>query len=193
MKKNRTQVINELIEANGFESYLEIGLGEGYNFRGVKCERKLGIDPKISKLDFRRLCGDGVFGSITSDYFFENNTDTFDLIFIDGDHTAEQVERDIVNAWNCLNKGGVIVLHDIYPKTKESTNVPKTSSPWKGDVYKSFVGFIKKYPKINSYTTLDDTGLGFIWKSRHKVEADFIADISWEEFDKNRDELLRVK
>ena len=181
MKKNRTKVINELIEVHGYQSYLEIGYGKGVNFKGVtnNLEKKSFVDPILNT---------------DSDTFFKNVDRTYDIIFIDGDHTAVQVEKDIVNAWNSLNKGGVIVLHDINPQTKESTNVPKTSSPWKGDCYKAFVGFIKKYPKINTYTTLDDTGLGFIWKSRHKVELGFIDhDLTWEDFDKNRKELLRIQ
>ena len=181
MKKNRTVVINELIQKYGFKKYLEIGLGNMANYKAIKCDYKEGVDPNYEP------------NPLTSDDFFAKTKERFDIIFIDGDHTAEQVEKDIFNSWYRLAVGGVMLLHDIYPLTKESTNVPKTSSPWKGDCYKAFVGFIQAYPKINTYTTLDDTGLGFIWKSRNKVELGFTADISWEDFDANRKELLKIK
>lgn len=48
----------------------------------------------------------------TSDEFFERNTDTFDFIYVDGDHDPEQTYRDGVNAWAALNPGGLIGFDD---------------------------------------------------------------------------------
>jgi hypothetical protein len=184
----RHELINKLIQDHGFKTYLEIGLGDGRNFAKIKCEQKVGVDPNA----------DGVWDkdviiTIESDEFFQYDNHKFDIIFIDGLHTAEQVEKDIVNSWNCLNKGGIILLHDINPPTKESQMVPKVSSPWKGDVWRAFVGFMAKYTKINAYTTLDDTGIGWIHKSRHKVELGFIDhDTTYEKFDSMRDGYLDI-
>jgi hypothetical protein len=186
----RTQLINSLIKEHGFQSYVEIGLGNNMNFAQITANYCLGVDPESKVWEGKRhhrFIG-------TSDELFELNEEKFDLIFIDGDHTAEQVEKDIVNVWNCLNKGGLILLHDINPPTKESQEVPKVSSPWKGTVWRAFVGFMNKYPKINAYTTQHDTGIGWIWKSRHKVELGFIEEeMTYEDFDKNRNELLRIR
>ena len=44
----------------------------------------------------------------SSDEFFENNNLTYDVIYIDGYHKAEQVYKDCVNAWNILNINGII-------------------------------------------------------------------------------------
>ena len=49
---------------------------------------------------------------MTSDNFFQNNNKIFDLIFIDGDHSSDQVLRDINNAWSILNNGGFLILDD---------------------------------------------------------------------------------
>ena len=38
----------------------------------------------------------------------------FDLIYLDGDHDAFQVAKDLDNAWNCLSDGGVLILMIIY-------------------------------------------------------------------------------
>ena len=192
---NRTRLINELIKEHGFQSYLEIGLGNGGNFKDIKNIdgfNKVGVDPDVNfKIpdypDYTVVKSD-------SDYFFDKFDYKFDLIFIDGDHTSEQVERDIVNSWNCLNKGGIILLHDINPPTKESQEVPKVSSPWKGTVWRAFVGFMQTYPKIKAYTTNHDTGIGWIWKSRHKVEQGFINnELTYEEFDSNRKDFLNIQ
>jgi predicted O-methyltransferase YrrM len=39
----------------------------------------------------------------------------YDLIFLDGDHTALAVYREISAALKLLNDGGLILLHDFYP------------------------------------------------------------------------------
>ena len=52
---------------------------------------------------------------MTSDEFFSQNKETFDLIFIDGLHIHEQVLKDIDNSLNVLNENGVILLHDCLP------------------------------------------------------------------------------
>ena len=46
----------------------------------------------------------------TSDDFLNNKT-KFDIIFIDGNHMMEQVDKDIENSLTFLNEGGLILLH----------------------------------------------------------------------------------
>ena len=48
----------------------------------------------------------------TSDKFFLENNLTFDLIYIDGYHKAEQVLKDFKNAWKVLNKDGILIFDD---------------------------------------------------------------------------------
>ena len=47
-----------------------------------------------------------------SDNFFLENNQTFDVIYVDGHHLAEQVYKDAVNSWNVLNKKGLIIFDD---------------------------------------------------------------------------------
>ena len=42
----------------------------------------------------------------------------FDFIFLDGDHSAKTVYREIFHASRLLNKNGTILLHDYFPKLK---------------------------------------------------------------------------
>ncbi len=49
---------------------------------------------------------------ITSDKFFEDNTKTFDFIYIDGCHISEVVKRDMENSFACLEKGGIMWMDD---------------------------------------------------------------------------------
>ena len=48
----------------------------------------------------------------TSDEFFKKNDITFDLIYIDGYHKAEQVMKDFRNAWQSLNNKGILIFDD---------------------------------------------------------------------------------
>lgn len=48
----------------------------------------------------------------TSDNFFKSNLETYDFIYIDGDHTAYGVIKDAVAAYECLNVGGILAFDD---------------------------------------------------------------------------------
>ena len=173
----RIDIINGLIDENGYKSYLEIGLGDGTHFNAVKAEQKIGVDPAYPN--------EGNIYGAESDTFFVANTQSFDLIFIDGLHHSRQVERDIVNSWKCLNKGGTILIHDIKPKNYEEQVVPMGDYPtWTGDVWRAWNGLKKKYGTLNLDYIEEENGLGVIYKSRHKIELGFVDMIStWEEYD----------
>ena len=47
-----------------------------------------------------------------SDEFFLENNQTFDVIYVDGHHLAEQVYKDAVNSWNVLNTKGLLIFDD---------------------------------------------------------------------------------
>ena len=49
---------------------------------------------------------------MTSNKFFDINENKFDLIYVDGDHSCDQVYIDINNAWKVLNKNGILILDD---------------------------------------------------------------------------------
>lgn len=174
----RTEIINNLIKEKGYQSYLEIGLGDGRNFRDVQCNEKIGVDPA------KVLDRSGVF-QMTSDEWF-TDSHKFDLIFIDGLHHADQVERDIVNAWNCLNPGGAILIHDIHPKDEAMTLVPRQQKIWTGDVFRAWYGFKQKYPKIKTEYLEETWGIGLIWKSKAKIDLGFVSDIYFDEYFHNQ-------
>jgi len=49
---------------------------------------------------------------MTSDEFFNQNTKTFNFIYIDGSHTALQTALDGLNAFKVLEPGGVMAFDD---------------------------------------------------------------------------------
>ena len=72
-KIHRLIIINKIIIDFKIKSYLEIGCDQDEVFSKVNVENKVGVDP---------VSGGNV--RLTSDAFFEKNSDFFDLIFIDG-------------------------------------------------------------------------------------------------------------
>ena len=42
----------------------------------------------------------------------------YDFIFLDGDHTAQAVYKEVSAALSILESGGVILLHDYYPDAR---------------------------------------------------------------------------
>jgi SAM-dependent methyltransferase len=146
MSATRTDVLNKLIDTYGYVDYLEIGTQtREQNFNKIKAKNKLCVDPdNNAKPDFRG----------TSDDFFKQNKKTFDLIFIDGLHTAEQSMKDFQNAIDCLNEGGAIVFHDTYPD-----NLEYTKPIWCGDVYKTIIELKHFYHII---TVIDDHGVSVV-------------------------------
>ena len=72
--------------------YLEIGCDNNICFNSIPVINKIGVDPDRG-------------GNIkdTSDNFFKNNKNRFDVIFIDGLHIYEQCRRDVINALKVLD------------------------------------------------------------------------------------------
>lgn len=108
--------------------YLEIGVenNDVFNSIPLKLENKFGVDP-VSGGNFR----------MTSDQFFnENNNLKFDVIFIDGLHEYSQCQKDCINSMKHLNPNGIILFHDLLPRSYFEEKMPKIQSPWLGDVWK---------------------------------------------------------
>src|SRR6187402_866628 len=183
MEKKRYDLINHLIKTYNLNSYCEIGTQvREVNFDRIQCAEKfcIDIDPK-AKADFT--------GS--SDDFFLQNEKVYDIYFLDGLHTAEQVKKDFVNAWSVLSPNGFIVLHDCNPLIEEHTIVPRPTERghWNGDVYKLACQLSTNWI---SYRTIDiDNGCGVFCKNTQEYS---LGDIpTWSVFNENRNRLLNLR
>jgi hypothetical protein len=132
----RATVINKIISKYNLinPKYLEIGVWNGTTFKHINTNYKDGVDPG-------QYCDcNYVNYKMTSDEFFKNHIKTkYDIIFIDGLHTAYQVSKDILNSINNLNPGGWIVLDDVFPHCKseqERLDLRKQGAQT-GDVWKA--------------------------------------------------------
>lgn len=172
-KVARTELLNKIITEKNLHSYVEIGLSNPYaNYVNIIAEEKYSVDPfLVNGFDFSN---DESFKQwlpycthrMTSDEFFAQNKDKFDIFFIDGLHEEQQCDRDIQNALSAVNVGGYVVVRDVLPKTEAQQSVPrKTNGIWVGDVWKSFYKIAKmKNPALEVYLVNKERGLGVIHK-----------------------------
>lgn len=186
----RFDIINYLIEKYKLVNYLEIGVFQGENIRKVKAFHKDGVDPGAEGYVIPE-----VNYPMTSDDFFNllkgHEDIKYDIIFIDGLHHADQVEKDIRNSLNHIVNGGFIVLHDCNPVSYEAQLVPRQTIAWNGDVWKAFVDFKAHYPKMECSVIDTDFGVGVIKVGERIVTfQDNIWD--WNYFNNNRKTLLNL-
>ena len=193
-KVTRTDILNYLVEKYKYTTYLEIGVRNptSGNFNNVKIKNKLGVDPNPITNQKNIFVG-------TSDFFFMKNKSTFDLIFIDGLHLENQVDKDIMNSLNCLNEGGMILLHDCNPPTenhqRENYCVDGKYPAWNGTVWKSFAKLRMTRPDLEMCVIDTDWGVGVIRNGSQELfpsESININELNYELLEKNRTELLNL-
>lgn len=160
--RSRAEIINALCRRFGHRSYLEIGVFQFHCFRAVNAEVKACVDPAVAGATFR----------MTSDAFFQANSRTWDLIFVDGLHLAQQVLRDVENALACLSPGGTVVCHDCNPETVfEQRYIPEYDGQgiWTGTVWQAWALLRMTRPDLTMAVIDTDFGVGVIRKGRQEV------------------------
>lgn len=170
----RANAINYVINKYKYNnpSYLEIGVFNGGTFVNVNSNNKDGVDTE----DYC-LCK-YVNYKMTSDEFFKNNKKTYDIIFIDGLHTAYQVSKDICNSINFLKPNGVILIDDVFPHN-EYEQLPldlSNKGANTGDVWKAIYNYFNQLVAISSdilfFDHIDRGMLSFRIKNSLPLELD---------------------
>jgi hypothetical protein len=179
---NRTDIIQLLIDKINAKSYLEIGVSGGENFQKIRCENKIGVDPELTSPAT-------IF--LTSDDFFNQNQEKFDVIFVDGLHHADQVLRDINNSLEVLGEGGYIVCHDMNPEKEEHQIIPFHGGIWNGDCWKAFVQLRQERNDLEMFVVNTDYGCGVIRKGQ-QAPLQITEEINFENFNQNRKEWLNL-
>ena len=179
----RWDLIKYLEDKYKFNSYLEIGCDKNQLFSRVNIKKKFGVDPTSG-------------GNIkkTSDEFFFDNTETFDLVFIDGLHEYNQVKNDIINSLKFLNENGIILVHDCLHDSMSKQAVPRYRMTWNGDVWRAIVD-LRQRNDIEIYTCEMDQGIGVIQKKRNSdvLQVDKAVDkLMFKDFYKNYKNYMRI-
>ena len=183
-KKSRLEIVQNIINKKNYSSYLEIGTFKDELFGFIKCKDKIGVDP---------VWGGNI--KKTSDKFFLENTQKFDLIFIDGLHHYKQVKKDIINSLKVLNDGGMILMHDCMPKNYYYQAVPRCQYDWNGDTWKAFLE-VRVKDDVDAYCCYADQGIGVILKrkNRNKLNLNTVkfSKFNFNEFAQNYLKYLNI-
>lgn len=175
----RTDILNHLIKTRRFTRYLEIGLNKSVNFDRVACDYKISVDPDPKcRATFCK----------TSDQYFkiiETWAVFYDLIFIDGLHHDDQLERDVDNSLKHLAPGGLIVCHDCNPLVEIEQRVPRETKRWNGNVWKAIVKLRQRHD-ITVYTVDTDEGCAIIEKKPNHLPLRVTRELTFDNLEAHR-------
>ena len=195
---SRDTIVQSVLDLFDAPSYLEVGVNQGKTFNSLSASAKVAVDPKFL-FDYQALAKPDVrFHEITSDAYFgsaEAVGDRFDVIYLDGLHTAEQTTRDLINAISFLKPGGVIIIDDVFPSSypaalpdRNHTRILRAATrdpagAWMGDVYR-VVFFVETFCQQFSYATVTDNhGQLVMWQEpRQYVANRTIAEVGLKEY-----------
>jgi SAM-dependent methyltransferase len=168
-------VFNKVIEKKGYKKYLEIGIDNpARNFNKVKCEIKYAVEPYKKNLrvntwndsnveQFKANIQGKLFEMTSDEFFAMPSREKFDLIFIDGLHLEDQVDRDIENSLKRLKKGGVIIVHDSMPHNDiAASHNPSPGKGWCGTVFRSIWKLRMNRDDLEIFTFPYNVGFTFI-------------------------------
>src|SRR5690554_456603 len=196
----RSDIINFLlVKLNRETTYLEIGVrNPADNYDKINSTIKYSVDPGIeykeNPVDFK-LTSDDFFSQLKNGKIL-NQEIKFDVIFIDGLHLAEQVDRDIQNALDFIKDDGFIVLHDCNPpsewhaREEHNYRISPAGGNWNGTTWKAFVkwrqnkdlfsccidtdwgiGILSKTQKVGEFTTVKNEFYEFHKFKSQRVES----------------------
>lgn len=212
------QAINRIIESLQAEIYLEVGVAKGSTFLRQPMpplKLRIAVDPNsryMESMDLSDIRNCACL-AISDDFFrlwqVPLHRMGIDVVFIDGLHTREQVERDVSHSLEHLTDGGVIVLHDSSPSNSMmATPAPslghfKKEHPderaWCGDVWKAVVCLrsAPEFGHINVFTLDIAPGLTIVTKGERGLSLPYsreqIKRFTYDDLDKNREQWLNIK
>lgn len=204
---SRTEIINFIANFIGAKSYLEIGVrNPNDNFNKIEIKEKYSVDPGVefreNPVDFK-YTSDDFFRKLRTGELPISPEFKFDIIFIDGLHLADQVERDVMNGLDYISDHGFIVMHDCNPPTQfhAREDFRFRSSPargfWNGTTWKVYYKF-RHHPNLFSVCMDSDWGVGLLSKKKYsgmnniqgKIENPYYEYGVW---DKNREKFMNLK
>ena len=130
MKRYQTfheTLIPLLVSGIGAQSYLEFGTEKNATISKVKCKHRYGVDTQPKRIDGIRW-----FEMTTTQFIGERAGihGPFDVVFIDADHDADEVQKDFRGIWPHVSDDGLILCHDTNPETEDDTAPGLCGDSW---------------------------------------------------------------
>jgi predicted O-methyltransferase YrrM len=118
--------LHGIVRRHPYTRALEIGAAWGVSTMAILTAQEHGhltsvdIDPNVrarGEVEASGLRSRWRFVHQDSRDFWRENEQTFDLVYVDGDHAYEPARVDLFGAWQVLEPGGILVIDDImHPK-----------------------------------------------------------------------------
>lgn len=171
------------------DNYLEVGVAQGLTLEQIRVPYRWGVDP-TPQFDTEKLPKGLQFFTQDSDTFFQEleNSQRFNLVFLDGLHQWQQTYRDLINVLNHSVVDTIIVIDDVVPddelaafpdwdkalQMKDDAGI--TDGRWQGDVFKVLLAIAEGHPELEfcTVTTFEsgDNPQAIVWR-RDKSITEF--------------------
>lgn len=169
----KMMIVNLLGRRFGFRSYMELATPSTGRFHSEidrdyfdQVARMMYLTPFVfddgMQIDFRSPDED--ISGVLED--FRQSGRRVDISLVDGWHTYQTAYRDLVQMFDLLNDGGILVVHDCLPLSREGAAPRFRQGNWWGMTYKAFLDFVLQTPSLDYFTLDCDHGCGVIIKNR---------------------------
>lgn len=168
----RVGIIRDIAEGlaltEGLTNYAEIGVRTGPVFNAVApfAQNAYAVDIDESTYGhIRKNKNLKWYHGRSDDFFIEHSKVSFDMIFIDADHSHEASMKDFISASKVIRDNGLILMHDTHPQE------PKYLSARKCDhVYETAWKIRQEYSKDFEIVTLPFyLGISIIRKANRQL------------------------
>ncbi len=171
-KTEAARLVNNISNITGLSNvrYLEIGVERGFTFQDVDAKLKIGVDPKFKFNKRIKRSGIKLF-EIESETYFSSHAkaEIFDIVFLDGLHTAFQTYADFKNVLSHVHEKSLIIIDDTVP-CDEFSAIPNQQESyiqrskankigdgsWHGDVFKVILALSKLEDSPLEFATIKD-------------------------------------
>jgi hypothetical protein len=152
------EVIERLVDFLRPKRYVEIGVERGAVLGLLApSTRVVGVDPEPQFEADSFPQNVSIFLQTSDDFFAANDLSkllggAFDLAFIDGLHTFEQVLKDFINLEKYAASDSVILIHDCLPLDRRTSSPERETVFWTGDVWKIIPCLKRERPELQIFT-----------------------------------------
>jgi predicted O-methyltransferase YrrM len=114
--------LHEIVRSHPYTRALEIGAAWGVSTMAILTAQDEGhltsvdVDPDVKasgEVSANGLADRWRLVVQDSRLFWRENRETFDLVYVDGDHAFQPARVDLFGAWRVLEPGGILVIDDV--------------------------------------------------------------------------------
>lgn len=171
LRETKAWIVNLLVDRFGLKNYIEICTpSTGKHFAQIdraplaSCSRIMYIA--------HEFFDDGMLIDMRSPdeslatqmYMLRAAKTEVDVVLVDGWHTYHTASRDIMDMFDLLPEGGIMVVHDCNPQSREVASPGYRAGEWCGVQYKAYLDFVLGREDLDYFTVDCDYGCGVIVK-----------------------------